>query len=31
MDTSSQATGYEKYLEDLRAIVSSEMKKLRTA
>ena len=31
MDPSSQATGYEKYLEDLRAIVSSEMKKLRVA
>jgi hypothetical protein len=31
MDPSSQANGYEKYLEDLRAIVSSEMKKSSTA
>jgi hypothetical protein len=31
MDPASQANGYEKYLEDLRAIVSSEMKKSSTA
>lgn len=30
-DPSAQANGYEKYLESLRAIVSSEMRKLSAA